>query len=488
MRRVLIVAVVLAIGAGMMSTSRAADTAAARPEIRVQGDRLVDDLGRTVLLRGVNVVDKSPTHWFTNNGFLAGVISDDDLAFLAGLGFNSIRLGFTWAAIQPSPPSSSGAVYVENVVAGIRHVMDLAWAHGLRVVLDMHQDLFSEKYDGDGAPLWATPQHGAPPDCPGVGFPQRYFCGEPMAAFQNFWTNAGYDDPNPLTGPDPYGTGPLLDRFVGAWVELASALSDHPALLGYDLFNEPFPDNLPLVFETQSLARFYARVIPAVRRVDPTHAIFVEPPISKSVGMPSTPLRPDDPFVVYAPHDYSETGYFGSAGLPVSTLATSDLALLADDKAEAAAMKAPLWIGEWGFEGSPLGAQFVRRHYDDQDRLGVSSAFWTMTQGASSCEANRLTRCAAPDLVDAFVRVWPERIPAASWTFSYDPDSRGGSLTVPADTQGQAVVVAPARLYPAGARVTVSRGSAVWDAATGRISWDIGAGDGPATLRVDPAG
>src|SRR5438876_5781938 len=113
---------VLAASAVTTPVSSAPTTRTPAPSVRVDGDRLVDDLGRTVLLRGVNVVDKSPTHWFTNNGFLAGVISDDDLAFLAGLGFNSIRLGFTWAAIQPSPPSSSGAVYDENVVAGIRHV------------------------------------------------------------------------------------------------------------------------------------------------------------------------------------------------------------------------------------------------------------------------------------------------------------------------------------------------------------------------------
>ena len=65
--------------------------------MRVEGDRLVDDQGRTVLLRGINVVDKTPTPWFSHSGFLP-YLTDDDMSFLGGLGFNSIRLGVTWAA------------------------------------------------------------------------------------------------------------------------------------------------------------------------------------------------------------------------------------------------------------------------------------------------------------------------------------------------------------------------------------------------------
>src|SRR5438034_9313501 len=113
---------VLAASAVTTPVSSAPTTRTPAPSVRVDGDRLVDELGRTVLLRGVNVVDKSPNHWFTNtDGFLSGVVGDEDMAFLAGLGLNSIRLGFTWAAIEPTAPSATGATSDDPIIDAIRH-------------------------------------------------------------------------------------------------------------------------------------------------------------------------------------------------------------------------------------------------------------------------------------------------------------------------------------------------------------------------------
>ena len=125
--------------------------------------------------------------------------------------------------------------------------------------LDFHQDLYNERFQGEGWPDWAVFDDGLPAE-PKAGFPANYF-GMPalIRAFDNFWAN--------VDGPGGIG---LQDRYAAAWRHVAGRFRDEPYMMGYDLLNEPWPgspwatcaNNVGCpVFDTEVLQPFNERVI-----------------------------------------------------------------------------------------------------------------------------------------------------------------------------------------------------------------------------------
>jgi hypothetical protein len=78
-------------------------------------------------------------------------------------------------------------------------------------------------------------------------------------AYDSFWTSE----------PGPGGIG-LQHRYVAAWKEVAGKFADDPWVIGYGLFNEPWPANA----STSQLASFYRRVIAGIRSADQKHIIW----------------------------------------------------------------------------------------------------------------------------------------------------------------------------------------------------------------------
>src|SRR5207248_6437753 len=104
-------------------------------------------------------------------------------------------------------------------------------------------------------------------------------------AFDHFWAN----DPGP-------GNVGLQDRFAQAWTYVAQHFVGNPAVLGYDVFNEPWPGTqwptcvqlagCP-VFDEQMLAPFMTKVINAIRTADSTHIAFYEPNVTFDYSVPT---------------------------------------------------------------------------------------------------------------------------------------------------------------------------------------------------------
>ena len=69
------------------------------------------------------------------------------------------------------------------------------------------------------------------------------------------------------TEPDKY-----WDQTVKIWREIARRYNDEPAIIGYDLINEPtVPDEI-----ASDLAKLYTRIINAVQPISPNHLFFLE--------------------------------------------------------------------------------------------------------------------------------------------------------------------------------------------------------------------
>ena len=277
MRRLVVVFVVVASAAAAAVVSVAGSSqAASRPApVSHVGRWIVDPSGRVVIDHGFNLVAKLAPYLPSATGF-----GTDDAQFLAAHGFTAVRLGVLLEAIEPSPGKFDDAYLAE-----IGRTVSLLGRYGIRSLLDLHQDLFNERYQGEGLPAWMALDNGLPAQ-PQAGFPGNYFAMPALwRAFDNLWANAA--------GPGGIG---LRDRVAQAWAHVAAPFRGDPDVLGYDLFNEPFPgSDYASCFPPQGcasddqtkLAPFMRAGIDAVHRVDPTHLTFYEPWLTFDYGAPT---------------------------------------------------------------------------------------------------------------------------------------------------------------------------------------------------------
>lgn len=243
---------------------------------------LVDSAGRVLEVHGLNIVVKRPPYTPASRG-----IGADDARFLRAHGFTAVRLGVLMEALEPTPGH-----YDDSYLRAIVQTADLLNRYGIRSLIDFHQDLYATTFKGEGLPTWMVDDGGVP-NAPNVGFPTNYFVNPALwQTFENFWADAG--------GPDGK---PLQTWFAEAWQHVASAFRGNPAVLGYDIFNEPWvgaqwltcliPVGCPGPDKTD-LVPFINRVVQAIHKVDPGHLAFFEPWQSFSEGASTYVGAPGD--------------------------------------------------------------------------------------------------------------------------------------------------------------------------------------------------
>jgi endoglycosylceramidase len=251
----------------------AAPPAQAAKPLRVKDGRLVDERGRTVILHGVNVVYKRPPYVPNASAGERSSFDRDDVRRLRAWGFNTVRLGLTWKALMPQP-----GVVDRTYLSRVLRLSRLMEAQGIYVLLDMHQDLYAEKFEGNGAPDWAIKDDGIAFTSLG-GFPTNYAAPAVGRSFTNFYENRDG----------------IRDQFRRAWDAVARAVRGRPNVLGFDLLNEPTcelqvdpPCHIPPFPEAYSrwLLPLYDDLIPALRRADPTHPSFYEEGVTVNFGYP----------------------------------------------------------------------------------------------------------------------------------------------------------------------------------------------------------
>lgn len=410
---------------------------------------ITDDQGRTLILHGLNTSSsaKGPTG-------LPWVTRDDIVREARDLGTNSVRYVLQWKNIEPEPGRYDEA-HLDDIAER------LAWyrEQGMHVILDMHQDIYGPaacKGAGDGAPAWATITDGLPctPQDPWV---LTYLQPAVLRAYDNFWNN---------TGKHPE----LMQRYTAMWKHVAQRFANEPAVLGYDLMNEPFGGTRQFgFFEGPILTPFYQRTVNAIREVDSDNWVFVEPQAlgpnegsETSLGTVHDP-RPGEPRIVLAPHFYPGGVDLGGSydGL-AKMLVQAQFALWKRNMPAAARrLNTPMWLGEIGGmgEGAPGAAEFTGDWLSMADELGIGWAYWSNDPGSSGITYGD----GRPTLfAELLARPYPRAVAGTPTKISYTD----GALTVA--WREKAGVTGPTEIwFPVAPKVASTDPAGKW-----RTHWD----------------
>ncbi len=209
--------------------------------LKVKGRDIIDQRGKRVYLRGVNLGG-----WLMMEGYIIhgrnvaehifkkefariqgqknlqnfvhlyrqNFITDQDIQRIKKMGANCVRVPFNYRLIQ----KDEGWNYLDNVVKWCRE-------EGIFCILDLHA------VPGAQNPGWHSDSNGQ----------------------VRFWQDKK-----------------LQRQYFTIWRRIASRYKDEEAIAGYDVINEPVVKN------TQALRKFYAETVKEIRKVDKNHIIFLE--------------------------------------------------------------------------------------------------------------------------------------------------------------------------------------------------------------------
>jgi endoglycosylceramidase len=404
--------------------------------IRGAEARIVDDLDRTVLLRGVNV--NGLGDYYQEHPDLPSTLplTEADFAAMAAHGFDVVRLLMSWSALEPEPGRIDDAA-----LARVEEAVGWAEAHDLYVLLDMHQDAWGKHVgtpDGvvcppplepavgwDGAPAWATSGVGTIATC---RLDSRELSPAAQASFTAFYLDLGG----------------VQSHLVTTWAAVAARFAPQPVLAGYDLLNEPNPGLVPGVDDYTLLAGFYDRAIRAIRAAETgveggrPHLAFFEPSVvTGPLALPAPlPGFSADEHLVYAPHLYNES---------ISLLPGTIEEGFANARTAALGFGTTFFSGEWGWFGDPAADQGrIERYAAAEDAHLVGGTWWQWVQACGDPHAipDRGVRppCAgtspysdglvvrSPDNVAVLERAYPRAAPGRLETIA--SDHRTGTLAI----------------------------------------------------------
>jgi len=443
-----------AIAAAAVFLALAPQTAAAAGPAQPLGHNgrwITDAHGRVVFIHAVNMVYKRPPYYPRAIGFGA-----DDARFLRRHGFNGVRLGVIYKGVEPKPGQYDNS-YLDHIADTQRTLA----RNGVFSLLDFHQDLYNEKFQGEGWPDWAVQDDGLPN--PRNGFPANYLTNPALQhAFDHFWAN----------DPGPGGVG-LVRRYANAWRHVARQFRGSDGVLGYDLLNEPWPGSVwqPCVnpagcpsFDTGPLAAMTRKTTAAIRRVDRRHIVWQEPNVLFDFGA-QTHLPRIGANSGFSFHDYC---------LDNSAPSCPTTEAVAFDNADAEAVKTDraLMLTEFGATND---RPRIEHMVDLADQHMVSWMWWAYcgcddptTSGPGNVQAivkdprkppsgsNVLHRKLA--LLD---RPYPQVVAGTPTSFGYDRDSGSFRFAYAARTpagkvlprRSKTTVYVPRRHYPDGYRV-----------------------------------
>jgi len=107
-----------------------------------------DHHGRSVLFHGVNIVYKVDPYIPNNDKFDPQTsMTDEDIDNLVKWGFNFVRLGVMWEAVERSPDT-----YNHTYLQEVEKLINKMGEKGIYTLVDAHQDVFARHICGEGVP------------------------------------------------------------------------------------------------------------------------------------------------------------------------------------------------------------------------------------------------------------------------------------------------------------------------------------------------
>lgn len=317
------------------------------PWLKCDGGRLVDETGKTVILRGINLggwlaeetwMIPFKTHPQEGSSFLPikdrvalwrtlemrfgtpemqriraafrnAWITDADFAKIKAAGLNCVRLPFLFDVMEEP----------QGLFPYLDRAIESANRYGLYVILDMH-----------GAP--------------------------------------GRQSDQSHTGEEKYDrlfTDPLMvKKTVEIWSQIAARYKDRAVVAGYDILNEPMgaPDITTLCLVEDQIYR-------AIRTHDAKHIVFFEDGF-KGIDRLPDPAIAGWVNAAYSTHTYTHT--HGSKQEFVKGVQT----LMTTASAKQAVTKTPIYLGEFNVE--PYGkADMVKEFITNLQAKDMSWSIWT---------------------------------------------------------------------------------------------------------------
>ena len=468
------------------------------------GPFLTDSEGRVVFLRGVNAVYKqAPYELYADPGkpwnFTAA-----DAKRMAKLGFNVVRLGVIWEGLEPGTlgsnnpaictpgtpgnPHQFNAAVADAYLAKVKKTVDLLGKYHIYTLLDMHEDVYSSEFGGEGAPPWAV-------------------CSDsyPIGTLPGRWSNT-YNDPALRTAVQHFWTndvvGDLQGEYDHVWQTVAHYFSGNPWIAGYDPINEPFtrdltrtsaPPGSPLV--AGHLECFYTGtahpglsflhgtvlscppgdpskgLIRTIQDADPRHLVFFEPDIFSGRGKHNDVGPMDLKGLVFNFHDYCglRSGVTGDP-TDVDACAAQELKTMerrSEERPDLATAKQPAGPAWFMSEfGATTSEPLMERLTANADQLQLGWTYWMWKYyddpTGSSDEALVTSSGALSPVAASLSRAYPQAVAGTPVSFSFDPETAEFHLDYvpkPQVKEPTVVFVPVAVHYPKGYCAQVTGGT-----------------------------
>lgn len=235
--------------------------------IQAHDTHFIDEYGRTLILRGVNLggtskipyapqVDLSDPRFYNDRkvSFVGRPFplaeADEHLTRLREWGLLFLRFVVTWEAIEHAGPGEYDTAYLDYIC----EVLEKAGEYGFQVLIDPHQDVWSRFTGGSGAPGWTLEALGfdltkllstggamvydwkgrRPPL---LIWATNYGRLAPATLFSVFWAGSDYAPETKIQGVPAQEF--LQQHYLNAFSQLAKRLADMPHVVGYEVMNEP---------------------------------------------------------------------------------------------------------------------------------------------------------------------------------------------------------------------------------------------------------
>lgn len=327
----------------------AAAALAPLPKLHVEGHRLVDPVGKEVLLKGTNLGNwhviefwmlalKNPpkdqfaleallTERFGEvekerlmNVYRASWLTERDFKIIPTFGFNTVRLPTNYRLLEDD---RHPFVLRKDAWKWIDRAIDLAERNGLYTIIDMHG----------------------------------------VQGGQSPYDHTGHSDQNHIKD-----SVEDQKRLAWLWGEIAKRYRDRSAVVAYDVWNEPYGTPKPLqkpIFE---------RALTEIRKVDADKLVYAMGNFDEFAQY-GDPKANGWKNVGFQMHYYP--GMFGG-GDPTIKTQRQHLARLEGVAAEVRKLDVPFLVGEMNvvFDAAG-GADMMRRTYDQHASYGWATTMWS---------------------------------------------------------------------------------------------------------------